>query len=252
MAQRNDILNYLNDRLQLDTIEDFSINGLQVQGTEQISKVGLATDAAMAVYEKAAGENCELLLAHHGIFWGGGIRSITGRFHSQIKFLLDHDINLFAAHLPLDMHPEIGNNAVLADIIDMRDKRPFGKYHGLNIGIAGLLPQPMTLKQLITIWQVEIGGSPLTLPFGPKEIRSIGIVSGSGSFSIAEAVEAGLDCLVTGDGKHEDHHQAVEGGLHVIYLGHYHSETVGVKAIGKELSSKFDVETVFIDEPTIL
>ncbi len=252
MTKRDVIVEYLNDRLGISRIEDASMNGLQVQGSDEVSRVGLATDAALRVYEQAADLGCEMIVAHHGIIWGGGIRSVTGRDYEHIKFLLEHGISLYAAHLPLDAHAELGNNAELARLVGLENGEPFGDYHGVTLGFAGDLPAPMTLDELASAWRAEIGGEVLALPFGPQKTQTLAIVSGGGSSALPEAIASGVDCFVTGEGRHEDHHLALEGKINVLYLGHYHSETVGVKAVGKELAERFDIETVFIDEPTLV
>ena len=252
MATRDEIVRHLDSRLDIAAIDDFSHNGLQVQGAEEVRRIGLTTDAAMAVYRRAEQEKCEMIVAHHGIIWGGGITSITGRDYNHIKFLLDHELSLYAAHLPLDLHPELGNNAELCRMLDVQERRPFGKYHGIDIGFGGVLASAPTPFELAALFQRQIGGEPLILPFGPKRIRTVGIVSGGGSSALPEAIEANLDCFVTGEGKHEDHHLVLESNINMICLGHYHSETVGVKAVGEELARRFDVEVVFIDEPTLL
>lgn len=241
----------MNEKLEVAAVEDYSVNGLQVQGTQTVRKIALATDAALSVYQKAAQAKCDMVIAHHGLVWGG-IKAVTGRYYEHIKFLIDHEINLYAAHLPLDANPTLGNNAQLALMLQLDNLKPFGAYHGTRLGYAGTLSTPVTAEALAQTMQREIGGEPLILPFGPKTIQSVGIVSGGGSSTLPEAIENGLDCFITGEGKHEDHHLALEGRINVLYLGHYQSETVGVKALGRDLENQFDVETVFIDEPTIL
>lgn len=250
MIKCQELVHYLNTRLLVDATEDASRNGLQVQGAKNIKRIGLATDAAIDVYKKARDLGCQMLIAHHGLIWKG-LYSVTGRNYDHIKFLLENDMNLYAAHLPLDKHPEIGNNAELGRVIELENRTDFGHYHGVSIGFSGTLKFPLSLDQLAARFQKVVGGSPVTLSFGKKQIASLGIVSGGGSSTLGEAIELDLDCLVTGEGQHENYHLAKEGGINVLYLGHYHSETLGVRALGKELEAKFDLETVFIDEPTI-
>lgn len=248
MTTRDEIVRYLDDRLRIKDFDDASVNGLQVQGAGEVTKVALVTDAALATYRRAAQEGCQMVLAHHGLIWGG-ITRVTGRDHEHIKFLLDHDINLYAAHLPLDAHPELGNNAVLAAQLEIAGVERFGKYHGVPLGFMGRLPEVATLSDLVARFHKLLGREPTTLPFGPERIETVGIVSGRGGV-LEEAIELGLDCLITGEGKHEEHHLALEGKLNVLYLGHYASETVGVKAVGEDLERRFGIETVFIDVPT--
>lgn len=248
--KRQILINYIDERLEVKSIEDASKNGLQVQGAEEISRIGLATDAALAVYRRAADEGCQMIITHHGLIWSG-IEAVTGRNYEHIKFLMDNDMSLYAAHLPLDRHPELGNNAQLSRILKLQDLKDFGYYHGIPLGFSGSLESPLSLKEMAKCFQDAIGGNPKTLDFGPRTITRVGIVSGGGSSTLEEAIDCGLDCLITGEGKHENYHLAREAGISVLYLGHYHSETLGVRALGKELEERFQLETVFIDEPTI-
>lgn len=249
--QRDELVRYLDEKLGIQDMDDVSVNGLQVEGTTDVNKIALITDAALSLFQKAQQEGCDMVIAHHGIVWGG-IKRITGPVYRQIKTLINNDINLYAAHLPLDAHPTLGNNAQLAQLANLLDITPFGNYHGANIGVSGRLAHPVSIGQLAKTWQNAIGGTPVTLPFGAARIQSVGIVSGGGSSALNEAIDNGLDCFVTGEGRHENHHTALEAGINMILLGHYHSETVGVKAVGNDLEEQFGIETIFIDEPTIL
>jgi dinuclear metal center YbgI/SA1388 family protein len=249
--RRDDLVHYLDERLGIRDIDDVSVNGLQVEGAAEIRKIALITDAAMALFSKASAAGCDMIIAHHGIIWGG-IKAVRGPIYNQIKLLLDNNINLYAAHLPLDAHPELGNNAQLGAIAGLTDTTPFGLYHGAAIGIAGRLPSPLTPEELSDVFVRAIGGTPMLLPFGKARLETVAIVSGGGSSALPEAIAAGIDCFVTGEGRHENHHLALEAGIHVMLLGHYHSETVGVKAVGREIEERFGIETIFIDEPTIL
>jgi dinuclear metal center YbgI/SA1388 family protein len=249
-VSRDEIVSYLNERLQIDIIDDRSVNGLQVQGTGEVNRVALATDAAVAVYKQAKKADCQMIFCHHGLSWGG-IRAVRGQNYEHLKFLFDNDMNLYAAHLPLDVHPELGNNVELARIAGLEDAKPFGRYRGVDLGFAGTLPEPMTLDDLASIWQQQLGGEPMLMAFGPKSVRTVGIVSGGGSGVLGEAISKGLDCFVTGEGTHPDYHAALEGQINVIYLSHYYSEIPGVKAVGRELEERFGLETTFIDVPTL-
>ncbi len=248
MTARDQIVEYLDERLRTADFADASMNGLQVQGTGDVKRIAVVTDAAMVTYEAAAKAGCQMIVAHHGLIWGG-IKFVTGRNYEHLKFLLQHDINLYASHLPLDVHPELGNNAQLVALIDLKNQRPFGEYHGTMLGFMGDLPAPTPVSELAGVMASGLGCDPKILEFGPPVIKTVGVVSGRGGV-LQEAVDRGLDCLITGEGTHENHHLALEAGIHVIYLGHYASETLGVKAVGKELADKFGVEWVFIDEPT--
>ena len=248
---RTSLVTYLDDVLQIHKIKDASCNGLQVEGSSTIKRIGLAVDACMAVYEKSAKLKCDMLLVHHGIIWNG-LKSITGPVYRQIKFLIDNDINLYAAHLPLDMHPVFGNNAVLAKMLGLKTIKPFGFYKDAMIGVEGVFPKTYTVHELGTVLTKKLGEEHFALAFGVKKIRTVAIVSGGGSDAIPEAIEKNIDCFITGEPSHANHHLALEGKINVLYLGHYQTETVGVKALGKVLEKKYKVETVFIDEPTLV
>jgi dinuclear metal center YbgI/SA1388 family protein len=248
---RANLVVYLNDLLQVNKIKDSSCNGLQVQGSATVKRIGLAVDACMAVYEQAAQKKCDMLLVHHGIIWNG-LKSITGPVYKQIKFLMDNDINLYACHLPLDMNPVFGNNAMLAKMLGLKEIKQFGFYKDAMIGFEGFLQKGCSVHELGTALSKKLGTEYFALAFGAKKIRTVAIVSGGGSDSIPEAIEKNIDCFITGEPSHANHHLALEGKINVLYLGHYQSETVGVKALGKVLEKKYKVETVFIDEPTLV
>jgi dinuclear metal center YbgI/SA1388 family protein len=250
MSKRTDVVEFLDDFLDINAINDHSMNGLQVQGASDITRVALATDAALVTYRKAIELGCQMLVVHHGFIWGG-INYITGRDYEHVATLIKNDLNLYAAHLPLDIHPEVGNNAVLAQIADLKEIEPFGNYHGNLIGLKGEFEHALTVNNLEKLWQKKLGSSTRTLTFGPAEIKTVAIVSGGGSSCLKEAIDAGIDCMVTGEGPHERYHMAKEGRINLMYIGHYKSEITGVMALGKVLEEEFDdIETVFIDEPT--
>jgi dinuclear metal center YbgI/SA1388 family protein len=247
-VDRDVLVDFLNQWLLISSFKDHSQNGLQVQGSAAIRKVALATDASLKVYEKAVSQGCDMVLTHHGLIWGG-LKSVTGRDYRHVKYLLDHNVNLYAVHLPLDAHPDAGNNIVLARLARVCEPVAFGLYHGHTLGFAGELPEPLSLQELSELYRQELGGTHILLPFGKKLIRTVAIVSGGGAESLPEAIEKNFDCFITGEGPHHTYHAALECGINVLYLGHYHSETVGVKAVGKEITKRFKIETVFIDEP---
>jgi dinuclear metal center YbgI/SA1388 family protein len=251
MIARDEIVGLLDEELEVLGTEDESLNGLQVQGAADVGRVALATDAALSVYRRAAALGCEMLVVHHGILWSQP-KPITGLLYEQVRTLVDEEMSLYAAHLPLDLHPRLGNNAELARMVGLVGTAPFGRYHGRDIGCTGELPGDAGVEDLAGAWRSQIGGRPAILPFGPERIRTVGIVSGGGCSLLPEAVDRGLDCFVTGEAAHWTHHMALEAGIHVIFLGHYHSETPGVRAVGRFLEERLGLETHFIDEPTLV
>ena len=250
MVKRDKIVDYLNNLLS-STIEDSSSNELQVQGKERISRIGLAVDASLEAYKKAVALGCDMLLVHHGLIWNG-IKYVTGPKYAHLKYLFDHDLNLYASHLPLDMHPKFGNNIQLAYLLRLQNLAPFGVYNQQKIGYKGVLLKPMRLDEISQFYKQALGGKHLLLPFGKKLIASVGIISGDAAEDLAQAIEEKLDLYITGEPAHYNHHQAKEADTNVLYLGHYASEQLGVKSVGKLLEKRFKVPCVFLDIPTIV
>lgn len=245
---RDTLVNYLNTLLPPMVPGDGSINGLQCEGAVTIKKIALAVDAAMETFEAAVAAKCQMLIVHHGILWKG-TPPITGPFRRQIAYMMKHDLNLYASHLPLDIHPTFGNNTVLAKHLGLAQTTPFGELDGIAIGVKGQLPKAMTAHQLVNHLQTLAGSPAAAIDAGPRTIRTVGIVSGKGSFALMEASQLGLDALITGEPSYPDYHQAKEAGITLIYMGHYASETGGVHAIGQHLTRQFKVPTTFLDCP---
>jgi dinuclear metal center YbgI/SA1388 family protein len=248
-AARSAIVNFLDTELRTAQIKDYSCNGLQVEGAVSVCKIALAVDACIEAYREAVRLDCQMLIVHHGIIWEG-IRSVRGTILHHIRFLLENDLNLYASHLPLDCHPTLGNNARLVSILGLHKRKPFGMYHGMEIGFEGVLQRPAGMKALGARLGAALGGPVSMLEFGPKKIRSVAIVSGGAAGELPEAIDKQIDCYVTGESSHENYHAAREAGINVIYCGHYHSEKAGVLAVGELLEKKFGCSTCFIDLPT--
>jgi dinuclear metal center YbgI/SA1388 family protein len=245
------IVEFLDSELHIKEIEDLSRNGLQVQGTEKIRRVGLAVDGCCEAYAAAADNNCQIVIVHHGMIWGG-LPSVTGSVYRQMRLLFDRRLSLYAAHLPLDLHSKYGNNARIAALLGMRSRRSFGDYKGVMIGYAGVLPRAASIGEISGRLEKALGGKNVLLPFGKQTIRRVGVVSGRAGDILAEAIGKELDCFITGEPNHEHYHLAKEAGINVIYCGHYYSEKAGVQALGKLIEKKFGIESIFLDIPTIL
>lgn len=245
------MVNYLNGLFRVSEIHDKSANGLQVQGSDAVSKIGLAVDACIKVYEKAAENNCQMLIVHHGLIWGE-LKTISGYVLRHISLLIENNINLYGCHLPLDLHEELGNNIQLAGMLNLDAVEKFGEYEGIPIGIKGILPDLLTAKEIGNTFKEKLDSPTMLLPFGKEKNSTVGMVSGGGSSILQEAVDAGIDCFVTGESSHMNYHTAIEGEINVVYIGHYHSEKPGVQALGRHLEEYFKnkIETVFLDEPT--
>ncbi|AFG36339.1 Nif3-like dinuclear metal center hexameric protein [Spirochaeta africana] len=229
---------------------DRSMNGLQVgRQDKQVQRLGTAVDACLETFRRAAEQDVDMLFVHHGLFWGMPI-AVTGEHYARLELLMQQDIALYAMHLPLDQHLELGNNAVMAQQLGLQDIRPFGRLKGTEIGVRGDLPESVGLDEV----RERLFGSrenPLgVLPFGTDTIRSVGLISGGAPFEVGQAIEAGLDLYITGDANHVVYHMAQEAGINVIFGGHYATETWGVQATGRKLADEFGIEHHFIDVPT--
>ena len=243
---------YFRSILRLEDLAkiDSSLNGLQVdRGQPEIRKVAFAVDACIAAFKLAADWGADLLCVHHGLFWGKELR-LTGAHRERIKFLLDRDLALYAVHLPLDLHPEIGNNAGIARSLGLEDVRPFGSYRGFEIGYQGRLPQSL---KLFEIAKKLFGPEPkLTglLPFGKDLVSTVGIISGGGAREVDEAINKGLDLYITGESAHSIYHLCQEAGINVLFGGHYCTEVWGVRLLAEKTSKETGLETRFFDIPT--
>lgn len=249
VVDRDRICDFLFDTLAINSVTDVSCNGLQVEGAAQVKRIGCAVDACMSTFRLAIEQRCEMLVVHHGIIWGG-LTEISGSVRSRIQYLIQHNLNLFAVHLPLDLHATLGNNAQLAALLSLSSIRPFGMYKGNIIGCEGNAAPRTTRDNIVDKLCRSLDTSCTVLPFGEKLVRRIAIVSGGGADELDEAIEKGVDCFITGEPSHENYHAALEAGINVIYAGHYNTEKGGVQAIGKLLEKRFRVETLFLDVPT--
>jgi dinuclear metal center YbgI/SA1388 family protein len=229
---------------------DKSLNGIQVDNDGAgIRKIAFGVDAAIETFEQTAAINAGMLFVHHGLFWGDPVR-LSGNIRRRIKFLLEHNICLYAVHLPLDQHPKLGNNAVLAQLLGLENVEPFGPYHGRKIGYKGTFPKAVTIEEAVKKISF-INRPPLGVyPFGRKEITSAAIMSGGAAESAKDALVDGVDLFVTGESSHEIYHECLEGKLNMIAGGHYCTEVWGVQAVMCHCSAELGIETEFIDVPT--
>jgi dinuclear metal center YbgI/SA1388 family protein len=248
--KQDELITYLDDFLCIDDFDDTSQNGLQVEGPDEVTKVAFAVDGCQASFEQAVEEEAQLLIVHHGLFWDKPLRLVGPHFR-RVKTLIEGDCGLYGVHLPLDAHPEVGNNAEMARLLGLQDTDPFGTYHGMDVGIAGVLDPPMDMPTLIGRLVQAVGKPPIrVLDHGPEDAHHVGCVSGGAASLIEQAEEAGLDTYITGETSHTFFHQASERGLNVLFAGHYATETLGVKALARHLEEQFALETIFLEIPT--
>jgi dinuclear metal center YbgI/SA1388 family protein len=229
---------------------DAALNGIQVDNDgSPVQKIAFAVDAAMETFEQAAAVGAGMLFVHHGLFWGTPVR-VTGNLRKRMKFLLDHNICLYAVHLPLDQHPKFGNNAVLAQLLGLENIEPFGEYKGKKIGYKGTFPKPVTINEAVKKINFMDRPPAGVFPFGKKDCVSAAVVSGGSSANARDAIEEGIDLFVTGESFHGVYHDCLEGKLNMIAGGHYSTEVWGVQAVMRHCVSELGVDSEFLDIPT--
>jgi dinuclear metal center YbgI/SA1388 family protein len=247
-VKRKTLEKFLNDYLEKDKIKDSSLNGLQVEGSENIKKIALGVSANLEFFKKSLKKGADTFITHHGLFWGKPI-SIKNYFKNRIKILLENNINLFAYHLPLDKHEKIGNNICLAKLLNLKKIKPFGAYNNIPIGFMGKLTKEKTLKEIQTIIEKQINTKANVLKFKNKKVSSIAIVSGGASSLINEAIDEDIDLFITGEITEYVQEICRESKVNYMHIGHYNSEKLGIKNLGKVIEKKFKVKTFFIDVP---
>jgi dinuclear metal center YbgI/SA1388 family protein len=239
----HELIDHLDAELDVAAFEDYGPNGLQIPGREQVRTVVTGVSAQIELFERAAELDADLVLVHHGLLWNAAPRRIDLTLKRRLKLLFDHDMSLAAYHLPLDAHPVLGNNALIADALGATGRRPFAQHRGRALGVAarfdgdGIAPQ-----DLFTRVETITGQAPLTFAAGPAQIRSIGIVSGGGAAHIKDAIDDGLDAFLTGEPTERVMADAREAGVHFIAAGHYATETFGVRRLGELLAQRFGVD----------
>ncbi len=249
MAARDAIIAYLDDLLDAGAFEDYGPNGLQVPGAAAVRLVVTGVSAHRELFEAAAGAGAQMVLCHHGIFWGSGPGPVTPQLKARLKALFEADISLVAYHLPLDAHPEVGNNALLCEALGLRRAEPFGAVNGRSIGFVGRSEEGVGAAELVERCRSATAREPLLLGHGPETVRSVAIVTGGGASTLSEAIARGFDALVTGEPAEQAMADAREASMHFIAAGHYATETFGVRRLGELLAERFDVEHRFIEIP---
>lgn len=250
----NEIDTYFNSFLKKeDFASDPSLNGIQIQNSapdsKQIKKVAFAVDACEATATLAAKEGANLLFVHHGILWGGCDR-ITGSFYKRVSAFIKNDLALCTYHIPLDANNPYGNNFGLAARLKLQNVKPFGEWRNMTIGCYGELSTHITIEELAQKIMRPGKNPNVILPFGKKQIKTVGIISGGASEDVEQAVALNLDAYITGEFQHEQYHYAKEMNINVIGGGHYETETVGINLVAEKLKTEKGIETLFIDLTT--
>lgn len=240
----SEIVRFLDKELRTAEVKDYpnAHNGLQIENGGRVSRVACAVDACEAVIEAACEAGADLLVVHHGMLWGGAQR-IEGAAYRKLKRAMDAGLAIYSSHLPLDLHPRLGNNALLARAIGIRKAEPF-----LEIGVRANVN--LALADLIDRIEAAVQAPVKCATGGPDRVRRLGIVTGGAGCEIAKAAAAGVDAFLTGEGPHWTFAAAEELGVNLVYAGHYATETFGVKALGAELERKFSLPWAFVDHPS--
>ena len=245
----NAIVRYCDRLLCTDQIQDYdrAANGLQVENRGTVTRIAAAVDATLATVRLAVAAKADLLLVHHGLFWSPA-HPWTRKRYELLRCLLDHNLAVYSSHLPLDLHPRLGNNAQLCAALGLKKPRPFFFDHGQSIGFrtSANIPRAHLIEQL----QRVTGEKPRVIPGGPSVCRRVGVVSGGAGGDLQKAADEGVDTFITGEGPHWTYGLAEDLGLNVIYGGHYATETFGVKALAAHLSARYKLPWTFLDHPT--
>jgi dinuclear metal center YbgI/SA1388 family protein len=249
MTQLTDVISYLDELLAIGEFQDYGPNGLQVPGAGEVSVVVTGVSSNLALFERAAGLGAQLVVAHHGLFWDFHPRSINRPMKERLSVLFGGDISLAAYHLPLDAHPDVGNNALICAALGLGRAEPFGEHRGQTVGFVGRSADGIAFEELRSRCAQAFGQEPFVWDAGPDTVHSVGIVSGAAASSFGEAIANGLDAFLTGEPAEHVMADARESGTHFIAGGHYATETFGVRRLGELLAAEFGVDHHFVEVP---
>lgn len=248
MAAREEIINWVDELLASPGFPDYGPNGLQVPGNREVTRIVSGVSGTLELFETAAERGAELVLVHHGIFWGES-GALSAQQAARLRVLLAGDINLAAWHLPLDAHPEIGNNALLIDALQLSGREQFGDYKGRSIGFVATPDASLSGESLALRIKETLGRDPLHLAYGPAEISRVAVVTGSAPDYIEAAAAAGAQAFITGEPAERVNANARELGLHFYAAGHHATEVFGIRRLGELIAERFGVAHEFVDIP---
>jgi len=249
MPSLRDIVAFLDTELRIREIPDYAgaVNGLQLENGGSVTRIAAAVDASLPVVETAVAAGADLLLVHHGMFWQGA-QPLTRAFYKKIKAAMDAGLAIYSSHLPLDVHPELGNNALLLKALGFPAEGTFFDWKGIRLGL--LAEVEIARATLVEKLAAAVGGPVHVCPGGPEIVRRIGLVTGGAGAEVAMCAAAGVDTFITGEGPHWSYPLAEELGINLLYAGHYATETFGVKALAARLAGDHGIPWSFIDHPT--
>ena len=244
MASRDEIVAFADEFLDAQAYPDYGPMGLQVVGSAEVRKIACSVSVSRELFERAARGGAQLVLVHHGLFWEKDSRVVDATMRGRLEALFAGDISLVAYHLALDAHPEIGNNALLADELGVSRETRFTEW-----GYGGTLSKPSPISEFSSLVQEKLDRPPLVFSYGPEEIRRVAVLTGGAARYVSQAAGEGYDCFVTGEADEPTKHAAKEAGIHFVGGGHYSTETLGVRALAAKLAGEFGIEWEFIDLP---
>lgn len=246
-VQRDELIRFCEQTLQVSKFRDYCPNGLQVEGKAEIRRIMTGVTACQALLDAAVQWQADLVLVHHGYFWKGEPQPVVGIKRKRLKTLLDADINLLAYHLPLDAHPLLGNNAQLASLLDIGNQSGLEEGNPLSVGNIGELDGELTLEAFAQRVRQVLGREPQVIAGGEHTVSRVAWCTGAADRMIADAKAAGADLFLSGEISEPTVHFAREAGIHYVAAGHHATERYGVKALGEALASRFGVEHRFVD-----
>jgi dinuclear metal center YbgI/SA1388 family protein len=250
VAARDEIVSFLDELLDSPGFPDYGPNGLQVPGAEQVELVVTGVSAQLELFERAAAAGAQLVLCHHGIVWGSRPQAIGAQAKRRLQALFAADISLAAYHLPLDAHPEVGNNALICAALGLEPAERIGDHEGRPIGFVGRSAEGVELAQLRERCVRAFGDrEPLVQGAGPEVVHSLGVISGAAAGYLGDAISLGLDGFLTGEPSEHSMADARENGMHFIAAGHYATETFGIRRLGELVAERFGIEHRFVDVP---
>ncbi len=249
MAERDEIIAYLDDLLEVDAFTDYGPIGLQVPGAAEVSLVVTGVSAQRELFEHAAAAGAQLVLCHHGLFWESQSRAIGPAMKERLRILFDSDISLAGYHLPLDAHPEVGNNALICAALGLERAERFAEHGGRAVGLVGRSGDGIAFDELRRRCVAAFEQEPFVWDCGPEVVHSVAIVSGGGPGDFAGAIARGVDAFLTGETAEYVMADARENGVHFIAGGHYATERFGIRRLGELVGERFGVEHQFVEIP---
>ena len=249
MVPLSDIVSYTDEFLRIREVGDWdnALNGLQIENSGRVTRLGAAVDVSTRVLTEAAKKKVDLLIVHHGLFWSG-LQPVRSALRRQLQLAFENDIALYSAHLPLDIHPKVGNNAQLVAALGLKSAQPFLEEKGQPTGLKVRASMPRS--ELVRKLRTALNSPVKVFDFGPKQARMIGIVTGGAGSEIYRVGQENIDTFITGEAPHWAAVAAEELGMNLLLGGHYATEVFGVKALAAHLSKRFKIPSEFIDCPS--